>query len=91
MQSSMNQPGADVAAKSVGSLGNGDQFRSQRPQALGLPEHSGMAASFPPDAANTESFFSSFVDSHLGHSVPVQFDDWTKASNSFLQSVQTNS
>ena len=41
----------------------------QRPQLLGIPEQGGISAEEPSEveAANTDSFFSSFTDPQDGH------------------------
>jgi len=40
------------------------------------------------DAANTDSFFTSFVDPHSGHFAPFQSEERTSTSLSFPHALQ---
>jgi hypothetical protein len=65
----------------------------QRPHDLGVPVQAGAAEALELLAvdAKTENFFTSFFEPHFGQAVPLELEERTRISKSFLQSEQVNS
>jgi len=70
---------------------SGPRLQLQQDDPGPLPHGYELSLLSPAPEANNESFFSSFVEPQYGHLVPSQFVDGTRASLSFLQSLQWNS